>query len=303
MSHCRSPLTPLGVLTVVTVLLFAGAIGSAQIFGIRESARRATCTNNLRQLGIATHLYHDTYAQLPSLATDEGHWSWVALMLPFVEQEETFKKIDFASPAQSEKNKGVVTTFRMGQLMCPSRRGGRQPIARAGGDLKGGQPTDYVAVSTTDLKKFGRTSGTIIFRAEPPTKERGLRALKSHTTFGSITDGLGNTAMIGEKHMLEDWLGGKYDEPALVALNDQNTIRIASTVEKEKEDDKPVEKLRGLAADAKDKDDWKFGSAHPDICLFVFADSSVHPIKNKTDAKILRLLCDRADGERFKLPE
>jgi hypothetical protein len=103
--------------------------------------------------------------------------------------------------------------------------------------------------------------------------------------------------------MLKDWLEGKYDEPALVAISDQNTIRIASTVEKDKEDGKEVEKLRGLAVDDKDKDDWKFGSAHPGLCLFALGDASVRPIKNKTDPKILRLLCSRNDGETFRFPE
>ena len=106
----------------------------------------------------------------------------------------------------------------------------------------------------------------IVYRTAPPKDGKPAR---SATTFGSITDGTSNTAMFGEKHMLKDWLGGKYDEPAFVAINDQNTIRLASNVELD-EKDKEVAKLRGLAADdsddkdkekEKDKDDWKFGSA------------------------------------------
>jgi hypothetical protein len=157
-----------------------------------------------------------------------------------------------------------------------------------------------VAVSTTSLKRFGYTDGPIIYRAQAPTKDRPR--LRSNSTFGSVTDGLSNTAMIGEKHMLKDWLEGKYDEPALVALNDQNTIRLASTVEKDKPEDKEVEKLRGLAVDDKDKDDWKFGSSHPGVCQFVLCDASVRSVKNSTDPKILRALCSRNDGEKFELP-
>ena len=73
------------------MLLFLGAIGSAQIFGFREAARRTKCTNNLRQLALAVHSYHDTLNQLPPLATDEGHWTWAALLLPYVEQEALWK--------------------------------------------------------------------------------------------------------------------------------------------------------------------------------------------------------------------
>jgi hypothetical protein len=222
-------------------------------------------------------------------------------MLPYLEQNDTYKKIDFVEPAKSEKNKAVVAAFKMPTLLCPSRR---SKAARKEGDFKGGQPTDYVAVSTTSLKKYGDTDGMIVFRAAPPTKDRGLRALKSRTLFGSITDGTSNTAMIGEKHMLKDWLEGKYDEPALVAVGDQNTIRIASTVEKDKEDDKEVEKIRGLAGDDdKDKDDWKFGGPHPTVWMVEMGDAAARPVSKKTDAKILRLLCSRSDGEIFKLPE
>jgi hypothetical protein len=290
------------VITLAIVFLVVAAIGSAQIFNFGESARRRQCTNNLKQLALSVHNYHDTYNQLPALATDEGHWTWTAIVLPFVEQTPTFNKIDFGEAAKAEANKKAVLEFKSTMLLCPSRRA---KAARKEGDFKGGQPTDYVAISTVDLKQFGDTNGIIVYRTEPPTKGRGLgniSALKSRTTFASVVDGLSNTGMIAEKHMLKDWLEGKHDEPALVAFNDQNTIRIASTVEKDKPDGKEVEKLRGLAADDKDKDDWKFGSAHPDVCLFAFGDGSVQAVKNKTDPKILRLLCDRRDGEAFKLP-
>jgi hypothetical protein len=298
-SRSRAPVTPASVVTAVFVLFVLAAIGSAQIFNFGESARRSRCSNNLKQLALGVHIYHDTMRALPPLATDEGHWTWTALLLPYLEQDAIYKKIDFTEAAKAEKNKTLVAEFKVPMLLCPSRRA---KAARKEGDFKGGQPSDYVAISTTDLKKFGDTYGMIVYRETPPNKDAGIAALKSRTTFGSVLDGTSNTAMIAEKHMLKDWLDGKYDEPALVALNDQNTIRIASTVEKDKEDDKEVEKLRGLAADDKDKDDWKFGSAHPGVCQFAMGDGSVRAIMNKTEPKILRMLCDRRDGGTVKLP-
>jgi hypothetical protein len=298
-SRSRSPLTPVSVITAAAVLFVFGALSSAQIFNFGESARRSRCANNLKQLAISVHNYHDTMSSLPPLATDEGHWTWTALLLPYLEEDAVYRKINFAEAAKAEGNKALVTEFKMPTLLCPSRRA---KAARKEGDFKGGQPSDYVAISTTDLKKFGNTTGAIVYRLTPPNKDVGIAALKSRTKIASVVDGTSNTAMIAEKHMLKDWLDGKYDEPALVALNDQNTIRIASTVEKDEEDGKEVEKLRGLAADAKDTDDWKFGSAHPDVCQFGMVDGSVRTVMNKTDPKILRMLCDRRDGMVFKLP-
>jgi hypothetical protein len=294
----RPPLRPSALIAVGLVLFMLVALGPAQILGVRETAKRTQCISHLEQLGLAVHNYHDANFQLPPLATDEGHWTWTALLLPYLEEDAVYKKIDLVEPAKSEKNKEVVAAFKMPLLLCPSRR---TKAARKEGEFKGGQPTDYVAVSTTSLKKYSvRTDGAIIYRAQAPTKD-GLR-LRSSTTFGSVTDGLSNTAMIGEKHMLKDWLEGKYDEPALVALNDQNTIRIASTVEKDKPEDKEVEKLRGLAVGDKDKDDWKFGSAHLELCQFVLCDASVRVLKNSTDPKILKALGTRHGGERIEVP-
>jgi hypothetical protein len=324
MSHPkRQPLSPISVITLILVLFFFASLGSAQLFQFGEARRRAQCANNLRQLALGVHNFHDVHNMLPPLATDEGHWTWQALLLPYLEQASAFDKIDWREPSpKSEAHKKLVIEFKSEVLLCPSRRT-KETSARKEGDFKGGQPTDYIAVSTTDLKKFsGKTNGMIIFRYQARDESK-KQPLKSYTRFGSVVDGLSNTAMIGEKHMLKDWLGGKYDEPALVAFNDQNTIRIASDIEKEKEDGDEVKKPRGLAFDtiegvkpkdkgekekSKDKskadtDDWKFGSAHPKICQFAMGDGSVQAIKNTADPQVLRWMCGRNDGRVFEFPK
>lgn len=303
MSAHRSPLTPVSVCMLLVMLFLFCSIGSAQLFNFGESARRTRCSNNLRQLGLAVHNYHDTMNQLPPLATDEGGWTWTAIMLPYMEDSDSYKKINFGELPKAEKNKGVVQSFKMASLLCPSRRA---KAVRKEGDFKGGQPTDYIGVSTTDLKAFStETNGMLIYRAQAPDKVMGLTKLRSASNFGSTIDGLSNTAMVGEKHMLKDWFEDKFDEPALVAINDQTTIRIASNIEKEKDKaggiSKEIAKPRGLAVDDKDKDDWKFGSAHPGVSLFVKGDASVLAVKNKVDPKVLRSFCGRNDQETFDL--
>lgn len=110
--------------------------------------------------------------------------------------------------------------------------------------------------------------------------------------------------MIGEKHLHSTWLGGKFDGPALAAFNNQNTIRLASDRERDKPDGKDKAVARGLAQRTlDDKDEWKFGAWHPDICQFVMGDASVHSISNETSPEILRLLGCRNDGERLEFGE
>jgi hypothetical protein len=99
-----------------------------------------------------------------------------------------------------------------------------------------------------------------------------------------ITDGLSNTLLIGEKHVPPFAFGappldcGMYD-----GHNPQCNTRAAGP-------------LYPLAASQKD-DGWKFGSAHPGICQFVFCDGSVHSLSNTIDPVLLGLLAQRDDGQ------
>jgi hypothetical protein len=311
----RRPLERNSVITLVVVLFFLASLVPAQLFQVREAARRTQCAKNLMLVALNVHEFHDVNNFFPPLATDEGQWTWTALVLPYLERGRTYARIDWKEPsAKTEAHKKLVAEFKSEVLLCPSRRTDKDTSIRKEGDFKGGQPTDYIAVSTTDLKRFsGKTNGMIIFRKQPRDDSR-KQPLRSYTTFGSVFDGNSKTAMIGEKHMLQDWLGGKYDEPALVAFNDQNTIRIASDIEKNKEDGEEIKKPRGLAADTiengkekdnakADTDDWKFGSAHPKVCQFAFGDASVHAITKSADPRVLRWMCGRNDGEVYELPK
>src|SRR4029079_12924656 len=70
---------PLGVL----VALLLPAIQAA-----REAARRAQCQNNIRQLGIATHNYHDARGELPPSRVEDGNLTYMALILDYMEQNQ-----------------------------------------------------------------------------------------------------------------------------------------------------------------------------------------------------------------------
>ena len=95
MSARRLSISPVSVVTAVIVFTFLGAIGSAQLFRFGESRRRALCANNLKHLALAVHNYHDINNQLPPLATNDGHWTWAVLVLPYLGKDEgkTYKKL------------------------------------------------------------------------------------------------------------------------------------------------------------------------------------------------------------------
>ncbi len=102
----------------VMVALLLPAVQAA-----REAARRMQCSNNLKQLALAMHNYHDTYKSFPPAYTvdDQGKplHSWRTLLLPFLESSPLYAQIDLNEPWNSPKNQAfnqmVIPTFR-----CPS---------------------------------------------------------------------------------------------------------------------------------------------------------------------------------------
>jgi hypothetical protein len=79
---------------------------------IKVSAQRARSANNLRQIGIAMHVYHDAHGHLPpAVVTDKNGkplYSWRVLLLPYFEQEQLFKQFNLEEPWDSEHNKSLL---------------------------------------------------------------------------------------------------------------------------------------------------------------------------------------------------
>ena len=283
----RSGFTLAELVIVVAVIGAVLALVTPWIHWSRQASERTTCARNLRDLGLGVHNYHDAHNELPPLAAGDGHFSWSWFLVESVEACGHLWKAhnDSTKPASAGMNKSDVVEYRM-LYQCPSR-GIR--LTRKG-VFAGGQPTDYIAVSTTLSTKWNfDTDGMIVFPKQPPTPKSRAR---SGITFGDVTDGLSNTAMFGEKHMRAQWLGGPLDQPALVAFEDQRTIRVGG--------DRVG--MRGLANGPDDPDNWKFGGWHPGVTMFVLGDASVRPVQNSITPQVLRHLFSRNDGESFELP-
>jgi prepilin-type N-terminal cleavage/methylation domain-containing protein/prepilin-type processing-associated H-X9-DG protein len=210
-SHARPTrygFTLIEVLAVIAVIGLLIALLLPAVQSAREAARRIQCVNNLRQIALAAHNYHDGNGVFPT--GDLGGWSgWSAhaRLLPFLEQSPLFNSLNFAfgnrvpygspwgDPARTEVNTSVTLT-RLTGFLCPSS------IA----------PTGNLAFPPTD----GPRPGNCYFASMGPSLHFGgdLRNARPSGMFmnngpplGSrdVTDGTANTILFGE------WLVGDCD--------------------------------------------------------------------------------------------
>ena len=107
MRRDRLAFTLVELLVVIAVIGILVALLLPAVQAAREAARRTQCVNNLKQIGLGLHNYHTTFNVFPPTTTGaeahggqcgSGFYSWLALLLPFVEQSTLHDAIDFRRP-------------------------------------------------------------------------------------------------------------------------------------------------------------------------------------------------------------
>jgi hypothetical protein len=153
-----------------------------------------SCQNNLKQIALATHNYHDTLNAFPpaSTATSLSGSSGFAAILPFLEQNNAFNLYDFSKGNSDPANLQVVSQ-KIKAYLCPSCVFVR-PVPISGCDANDRAPGTYAfCVGSNDPYGLGRTGGV-------DTNGAIWTAGGQVTNFASITDGTTNTFLAGESH-------------------------------------------------------------------------------------------------------
>jgi prepilin-type N-terminal cleavage/methylation domain-containing protein len=269
----RYGFTLVELLVVIAIIGILVGLLLPAVQAAREAARRMNCSNNMAQIGLATHHFEFSAEYLPSGSiNDTGpirdepigkHIGWIVQILPFMEQTALYNSIDRAKGIYDPSNLNAREA-RVATLLCPS--------------------SPFSETAQENGVKLGLTSYAACHHdREAPinTDNDGVFYLNSRTKFSEITDGSSNTIFFGEKvseHPDLGWAsgtraslrnGGSFGQPPKVKLTPlpPGSLEVGG-----------------------------FSSFHGSGGNFVFGDGGVRFLGFSADPKVFQQLTNRHDG-------
>lgn len=275
----RQAFTLIELLVVIAIIAVLIGLMLPAVQMAREAANGSQCRNNLKQIGLALHLHHDSYNFFPSAGSPNAmipntingnpaigpfqQCSWMYQLLPYLEQYAVWN-----NPAAAPRVP-IKTYF------CPSRRG---PMLVRGGAYAGNAENDYSGSAwKAPLQTF--------FQANPNV-----------VRIAQIRDGTSNTLAVGEKNLCLAALGtgsDGNDEQGYITGYDDDTVSFLTV--KDASGNVLYQPARDLTGGCT-AGTGGFGSSHPGRFHALFADGSVHGINYSISLLTLNAVCGINDG-------
>ncbi len=199
----RSGFTLIELLVVIAIIAVLIALLLPAVQQAREAARRSQCRNNLKQIGLALHNYHDVYQTFPLGALGLGRHSWALAILPMVDQQAIYNKLQVGhvdSGAPSGVNGEVLHQWTPAFVWCPSSPLERvnlrteRPYRFATGSYTGISGATESAASVTDPTGAGRC----INSQQGYGCSNGVLTSNRVMRSRDVSDGLSNVIVVGE---------------------------------------------------------------------------------------------------------
>jgi prepilin-type N-terminal cleavage/methylation domain-containing protein/prepilin-type processing-associated H-X9-DG protein len=295
MRMTRRGFTLIELLVVLAIVGVLCALLLPAVLAAREASRRLHCLNNLKQVGLALHQYHDRVGSLPMgyvaapspdpRETSPG-WGWAALILPSLEATPLYASANFDLPVESAANHTVRATA-LKVYICPSDRdSGRYEIVREGG----------TSIADFHTNSYAACYGAGLEIDDAPDRGNGLFRRNLVVDFAGITDGLATTIAVGERGaclIKTPWAG--VPSGGISILSDNSNVGDYGAIGRGAELVVAHANNATLNGPGTGPDD--FYSPHAGGSNFLFADGSVRFVRQMIQLRVYKALCTRNLGE------
>jgi len=313
--------TLIELLVVIAIIAILVALLLPAVQQAREAARRSSCKNNLKQIALALHNYHDTHSVMPSAVIvrnyvdgtcnptlsgfDNAGPNWMVMILPYMEEMSRYDAFNFdihftpifrivdgaIVPYSGSSNANAVEQNRpLSKYQCPSdpRSGSQTANSNYFAVMGGGpRPTQSASAQGT-MPCTANAAGRVFFN-------NGMFFINSSKRFRDMVDGTSNVFMVGESIYMNTremrttafntWASGPH-------ISSTNWVMHSATAAMTDQ----INSAAFPTGGSWDIDGRLFGSMHKGGCHMAMGDGSVHFVSENANITLLRQLAAREDG-------